>query len=119
MSFNDDDDSQIDWRRIVCGLLGALFLAYFAYDCLSTGEATVGRSWSKSKYVLRGYGAFAYGLQFAFAASALHFHYFWAYFPKYQPLRSFVTRFSLAGWVVTLVILCIYALRHPGQTSNM
>ena len=119
MSLSDDDESQNNWRRIVWGLFGAAFMAYFAYDCFVTHEATVGRSWSKSKYVLHGYGAFIYGLQFAFAASALHFQYFWAYFPKYQRLRSFVTRFSLTGWGVTLVILCIYALRHSGQTSNM
>ena len=119
MSFDDDDDSQSEWRRLVWGVLAATFAAYIAYDAFTTGEASYSyRGRPKPALALYGDGALAYGLQWTFLASFFHFHYFWAYFPRFQRIRSRITVISLVGFVVTTVYVVIYLARHPGQYRN-
>src|SRR5664279_5537062 len=101
---NDDTDPPAEWRRIFWGLLMAGLAAYLAYECFTTGEGTFGGR----RIIFRGDGAVVLGVQFAFTASYLHFHYFWAYFPRLEPLRRFLIRVSYVGWVTTLVFLIIY-----------
>lgn len=112
---NDDDDSDNprEWRRIVWGLFGAALAAYAAYDCFTTGEATYRISRYFGPYFqLRDEGAFALGIEFASLAIFLHFHYFWAFFPRLGPLRRLIRNISLAGFVVGLVFVLLYIAAH-------
>jgi hypothetical protein len=108
---NDDTDPPAEWRRIFWGLLMAGFGAYLAYECFTTGQGTWGSGFRGTP--VRGDGAVLLGIHWAFLASFLHFEYFWAYFPRLDFLRRFLSWVSLAGWVLTVVFLVIYTFRHP------
>lgn len=112
MSFDDDnedgkDEARRDLRRIGMGLFAAAFLFYHALESFQTGEVHYRRFTYKDE------GAIAMGASYAFGACFLHFHYFWAFFPRFALLRNVFSRIGLVGWVISLLFIWLYYVRQP------
>lgn len=114
MNFDDDneeggDEPRRDLRRLGFGIFVAAFLAYTAYDVFQSGETTYG----KGRFLFKGEGAEALGYMAAFSAGFFHFHYFWAFFPRFALLRRACTWVSVIGAVISLLIVYLYIFHHP------
>ncbi len=120
MPFDDDETGNpTDWRRVVWGLCGAAFAAYIAHGCFTTAEGRYSFwRYFGPRYTLHGDGAFAVGVLFVFAAVFLHFYYFWAFFPRLEPLRWLFTRISMVGFVVTTIYILLYIASHRVSNGN-
>ena len=114
MNFDDDNEEgdhepKRDLRRLGWGILMAAFLAYTAHDAFQSGETTFGRG----RYLLKKDGAEALGYLEACLAGFFHFHYFWAFFPRFALLRRVFTWISLIGAGISLLLVYLYISYHP------
>ena len=117
MSLDDDnedgkDEGMRNLRRIGMGLLAAAFFTHEALEILQTGETQYRRFTYKNE------GSTAMAAFSAFIACFLHFHYFWAFFPRFAILRTVFSRIGLIGSVIAILFVWIYYARHRNPQAG-